>query len=217
MLLLRQPKNSNVNKNRNIMHIKAKKLNFTEMLEAQMVHDSKVVLEAQLGSNSGTGDDQTAKKTSLGLPQYQVWYNEQEDKTTAAAKHESNSKGSKSPLNLIRDLFHLLGTMEMLLLLPYFIYVGTLFTFWTGVYGPSLSFAEESFGGDSSSLAGLHGIMVNTAGMTVSAAASASVVTAAVIAVLAIVIQVDLVAAVAAAYVVTVAAIDVIAIVVQYR
>ncbi len=54
-------------------------------------------------------------------------------------------------------LMKLISTPSMMLLLPYFCYIGFQFAFRTGVYGPSLTFAS-SFGEEDGSLTGLHGI-----------------------------------------------------------
>ncbi len=51
----------------------------------------------------------------------------------------------------------LMLTREMRYLLIYFTYTGLVFTFWSGVYGPCLSFSR-SFGADGNSLTSLHGI-----------------------------------------------------------
>ncbi len=63
----------------------------------------------------------------------------------------------------------LFATPAMLRLVPYFCYIGFFFTFWQGVYGPSLTFARSfevteddgSEGTVGNSLTGLHGIAVH--------------------------------------------------------
>ncbi len=67
---------------------------------------------------------------------------------------------------MVSGVLKLMATSNMQLLMIFFSYVGLMFAFWTGVYGPSLSFTGN-FGEDRKDLSGLHGIMAQTGGMTV--------------------------------------------------
>ncbi len=78
----------------------------------------------------------------------------------------------ESPVTSFVRFVRLLLTKEMLQLMPFFCYIGFQFTLWTGVYGPSLTFAR-SFPSDpddegSNELTSLHGICVHS-GMVASA------------------------------------------------
>ncbi len=81
------------------------------------------------------------------------------------SKDPEEGKGPGT-LGLLKESLKLLVTSDMLHLVIFFSYVGLMFTFWTGVYGPSLNFSS-SFNVDNNSLAGLHGIMVHSGSVTV--------------------------------------------------
>ncbi len=61
-----------------------------------------------------------------------------------------------TPLTSLTKCLHLIATPSMLILLPYFCYIGFNFSFRTGVYGPSLSFARtfDDADGDNHNLTG---------------------------------------------------------------
>lgn len=66
-----------------------------------------------------------------------------------------------TPATALKRAWALFATREMLILTPFFVYMGLAYAFWTGVYGPCLSFTL-SFGEESSNgLTGLHGILVH--------------------------------------------------------
>ena len=65
---------------------------------------------------------------------------------------------------LNQDAAKLFITKEMLLLLPFCLYMGFELSFWSGVYGPCLAFTK-AFETDSKSLSGLHGIMIGDLNM----------------------------------------------------
>ena len=81
-----------------------------------------------------------------------------------AKKQASCERKPDTPLTAFKRAMSLLVTSDMLHLSCFFVYTGLAFSFWTGVYGPSLSFSL-SFGTDDNSLTGLHGIMIHTAAM----------------------------------------------------
>ncbi len=74
---------------------------------------------------------------------------------------KEKEKRPEKPFKMLRKSLRLLFTSDLLLLSAFFCYDGLLMTFWTGVYGPSLSFSL-SFETDNNALAGLHGIMAHT-------------------------------------------------------
>ncbi|TRY62646.1 hypothetical protein TCAL_11960 [Tigriopus californicus] len=71
---------------------------------------------------------------------------------------ETPGAEADSPLVALKKSFSLFLTKEMVILLPYFFYMGIQLSFWSGVYGPSLAFCKAAFD-DPKSLAGLHGIL----------------------------------------------------------
>ncbi len=74
---------------------------------------------------------------------------------------EKTSSGKPdTPVTAFKRMISLLMTTQMMHLVCFFIYSGLSFAFWTGVYGPSLSFALSFDAGNS--LTGLHGIMMHT-------------------------------------------------------
>ncbi len=84
------------------------------------------------------------------------WANEQNNDESTDNKTQ---KKPISPIEMLKKSLNLLATREMALLSVFFLYDGLAVTFWSGVYGPTLSFTNN-FDMDGHSLAGLHGIMV---------------------------------------------------------
>ncbi len=78
----------------------------------------------------------------------------------AQASATAGRKADTPWTGMVRSV-KLMGNRDMILLTSFFIYTGLVFTFWSGVYGPSLTFSR-SFDADGNSLTGLHGIMVHT-------------------------------------------------------
>ncbi len=82
-------------------------------------------------------------------------------------KAEGEGSEAAGTWQMFLNLMRLIATRDMALLMIFFCYSGFMFSFWTGVYGPSLSFSESFEGDQSNSLSGLHGIFAQAGGMAV--------------------------------------------------
>ena len=85
------------------------------------------------------------------------WAKEEEEEDQ---KDGGKAAGVEGPVTMLRTTLGLLVTARFFPLFFLFFYVGLSATFWSGVYGPSLSFSS-SFETDTDSLAGLHGVLVH--------------------------------------------------------
>jgi len=76
-----------------------------------------------------------------------------------------SKKAPDTPWTGLKRCLALFFTLDMLLLAPFFAYVALAYSFWTGVYGPSLAFAaalsDDVNSGNNYELTGLHGIIVH--------------------------------------------------------